>query len=121
MIRQVPWSDAAHAQISRVGEETARLLRAEVERGRSMLWHCQSDKAEAFAVTRVDDNPREFVICAFAGTPGCSGEFLEVFREAAHAQRLSIRVHVISRELARLWCRFGLRESEWILRDDLNG
>jgi len=121
MIRAASWSEAAHAQIARIDAHCAEALRADVERGRATLWHCQSEAAEAYAVTRVDDNPREFVVCAFAGTPGASGEFVTVFRDAAHAQGLSIRVHVTSRELARLWSRFGLRESEWILRDNLNG
>lgn len=101
MIRQVPWSDAAAAGLSRaLPPRTLGYIACEVRQGIAQLWHCQSAEHEAYCVTRIDDNPLTLVIVAFEGTGML--HFAPAFIDAARSRGLRLRAHTESEQLARV-------------------
>lgn len=114
-IARVNWSDDAETKLSRAlpGIDRA-IIRAEVERGVSILWHCRDERHEAYCVTRLDHNPANWVIVAYEGSG--MQHFGPLFLEAAKRAGVPVRAHVTNPVVERLLRRMGLKRSEVILR-----
>lgn len=94
-------------------------LREEVRRGIAQLWHFRDERDEAYAITRTDLNPREFVVCYFQG----SGlvKFGRVLRDAAHSRGLTVRAHTSRPGVARMLRSLGASMDEMIFRSAAHG
>lgn len=104
--RALRWSDKAAKGLARALDPIVlELIAREVQSGLSTLWHCKSDAHEAFCVTRIDNNPREFVFVAFEGSGVL--EFGPKFISAAKSLGLPMRLHTMSPVVARLVRRLG--------------
>lgn len=112
MIRTAQWSDGAAQVLSRaLPPRTLRYIQAEVQRGISQLWECESEHHHAWCVTRIDRNPMTLVIVAFAGSGML--HFAPAFIGAASERGLRLRAHTMSEQLARVLgrrLRFAHRE-----------
>ena len=89
-------------------------LREEINRGISELWHFKDDRDEAYVITRIDENPREFVVCYFEGSG--MQKFGRLIVGAAHAKGMPVRAHTSQPAVARLLRRIGLSIDEMVLR-----
>lgn len=114
MITRIPWRDAEAHWVSPAGAACLPYLKREVEAGVAKLWRCQDGDYEAFLITRVDDNPRELVIC-YAEGRGLH-RFADAFLAAARAAGVPLRAHTQSPFLARYLRRFGFVQAEYVLR-----
>lgn len=115
MIKLAPWSADAERELARaLPPVILSIVQNEVATGISMLWECADGLHHAFCVTRVDSNPREFVVVAFAGSGLMS--FGPHFVEAARSRSIPLRAHTVSPVIARLLRRLGLRTAEYVLR-----
>ena len=115
MIKLVPWSDDAERQILRAASpDTLPLIRDEVQLGIAQLWHAKDDFADCYIVTRLETRPVEWVFVAAAGR----GVFHYGRMMVAEGKRrqLSMRCHVISGSVLRLWRKLGFQTSEYVLR-----
>jgi hypothetical protein len=94
--------------------ECIGLLMREVRAGISQLWECNDGQDTLYVVTRVDQNPRELVICAAVG----SGlrKFAPVFLARAREKGLPVRAHVESLVMRRLLRWIGFRTAEFVMR-----
>ena len=90
------------------------LLEPEIRAGISQLWHCVDGGRTLYVVTRVDQNPRELVICLAVGS-GLQ-KFAPLFIERAREKGMPIRCHVESMATVRLCRRVGFRMAEFVLR-----
>jgi hypothetical protein len=115
-IASQPWSAEADAGLAKAMPDAVirSIVQAEVERGISKLWRCEDGEYSAWVVTRLDDNPPEWVIVAFEGTG--MHRFGRHFVQAAKTQRVTLRAHVTNPVVERLLRPLGLRRSEVILR-----
>lgn len=115
MITRVPWSGEAEIMLAHpAGAECMPYLKREVLAGVAKLWRCEEGKHSAWIITRVDENPRELVICYAVGTGlHC---FAAAFIEAARAAGIPMRVHTTSPFVARYVRRFGFAQAEYVLR-----
>lgn len=82
--------------------------------GIAQLWECTSGADVLHVVTRLDENPREWVFCYARGT-GIT-KFAPHFLAVADAKRWPVRVHTTSPALVRMARRFGFGRPEFILR-----
>ncbi len=119
MIKRIAWSDEAARGLSRaLREPILSIVADEVRRGQSSLYHCVDGSEEAYCVTRIDDNPKEFVVVAFEGVGMV--KFGRKFVAAAKAIGAPMRVHTMSPVVARLLRRLGFefnpRHVEMIVR-----
>lgn len=115
MIERVQWCDEAERAIARaLPPVTLALVAEEVRQGVSMLWRCVDSDHRAWCVTRVDENPRELVIVAFAGSGMMS--FAPAFITASESRRIPMRAHTVSPVISRLVRRLGFHQSEFVLR-----
>ena len=89
-------------------------LRREVEQGISQLWHCSDGVDEAYAVTRLDHNPTEWVICYFEGAG--MRKFGAHFVEVARRKGWRLRAHTQRPGVVRLLRPLGLKVTEMVLR-----
>lgn len=90
------------------------LLERELMTGISQLWECTDGVHTLHVVTRVDQNPRELVICLAVGS-GLE-VFGPMFIARAREKGLSVRAHVESMAAVRLFRRVGFRMAEFVLR-----
>lgn len=118
MIRQVQWSAAAAAGLSRALQgRTLAYVAREVQTGIAQLWRCQSADHEAYCVTRIDENPLTLVIVAFEGSGML--HFAPAFIQAARSRGLRLRAHTMSEQLARvLQRRLRWKHLEFVVCDD---
>ena len=115
MIRRINWNETAERAFLRALPDVLirTIVADEVRAGISRLWECKSGVHTAHCVTRLDNNPREFVIVAFEGTG--MHLFAETFIAAATSQRLDIRAHVANPIMGRLLRRYGFKARETIM------
>lgn len=115
MITRVSWDESAERAFLRALPD--QLIRSivsdEVRNGISRLWLCKSAEHAAYCVTRLENNPREFVIVAFEGTG--MHLFANSFIHAADSQHLAIRAHIANPVMTRLLRKYGFRPRETIL------
>jgi hypothetical protein len=114
-ISQLPWT----AQIEREltvpeSADCIEYLAREVQSGLSQLWECSDGEDTLRVITRVDQNPRELVICLVVGT-GVE-KFGPLFIAAARSKGLPMRMHTMSAAMARLCKRLGFVMAEYVLR-----
>jgi hypothetical protein len=116
MITRAEWSDEADAGLSRaLPDATIRgIVAAEVKRGRSKLWLCKTDAHKAWAVTRLDSDPAEWVVVAFEGSGMMT--FGPQFIAIAKANNIPLRAHVTSPLVEKLFSRLGMVRQEAIWR-----
>lgn len=115
MIERVAWSPDAERVLSRaLAPLIVPIVADEVRRGLSMLWECKEGTHHAYCVTRVDDNPREFVVVAFAGSGLMT--FGPHFVAAARSRNIPLRAHTTSPVIVRLVRPLGFRHAEYVLR-----
>ncbi len=110
MIKQVNWSDHAEQLLTEALPDAMilSLVKAEVQRGVSQLYHCKDSAHEGYAVMRVDNNPTDWVIVGYAGSG--ARHFWPMFQQLADARHLSMRTHTISPIVQRLLRPLGF---EW--------
>ncbi len=115
MIEQVAWTtEVDNALSDPAGAFCRTYLRAEVERGISKLWRCTSGTSVAFVVTRVDENPRELVVCYVEGRG--MAEHAQTFIDAARVMRVPLRIHTTKPSVCRWLARYGFKQEEFVLR-----
>lgn len=117
MITRIAWCEAASAGLARALQgPILQIVEAEVRRGQSMLWECSDELHHAYCVTRVDNNPIEFVVVAFEGTGMMT--FAAPFIEAAKSRGIPMRIHTVSPVVARLVRKLGFdfESMELVLR-----
>lgn len=115
MIKLEAWSEAAARELLRAtSQEVLPLIRSEVERGVSQLYHCQDDYSDCYIVTRMEAAPVEWCFVAAAGH-GCM-KYARMFVAEGKARGISMRCHVVKDSLLRLWGRLGFEVSEQVLR-----
>lgn len=115
MIKIAAWCADAERELARaLPPVILQIIATEIARGVSMLWQCDDGVHRAWCVTRVDPDPREFVIVAFAGSGLMS--FGPHFIEAARSRGIPLRAHTVSPVIARLCRRLGFHQAEYVLR-----
>lgn len=113
MIHRIEWNDHAANGLRRaLTTPVLAIVEREVRSGVSMLWECKTDKHHAYCVTRIDQNPLEWVFVAFEGT-GLE-MFAKDFIAAADQRRIPIRLHTTSEVLLRLVRRLGFQRREFV-------
>jgi hypothetical protein len=114
-IREVPWTPEITKRLDHAAARAClSWLEREVRGGLSQLWECRAGDQLLHVVTRLDENPREWVICYVRGQGVAT--FGPHFCRIADAKRWPMRVHTTSRALVRMFRRLGFRESEFVLR-----
>lgn len=89
-------------------------LAREVRNGVSQLWECSDGVDTLHVITRVDQNPRELVICLAVGSG--MAKFAPLFVDAARRRAMPMRMHTASRAMARLCKRLGFVMAEYVMR-----
>jgi len=114
-INRISWNESADRAFLRALPDSLirSIVADEVRTGVSRLWLCKSAEHTAYCITRLDNNPREFVIVAFEGTG--LHLFAPSFIHAADSQNLAIRAHIANPVMTRLLRKYGFRPRETIL------
>lgn len=112
-IIHVPWTNDIDDKLRVAARGDLEIIKNQVQSGVAQLWHCQSEKHDAYVVTRIDPGP-ELVIVAGEGSGFMA--FVPDFVAVARRSNATIRTHVQRRGLIRMWARFGLKLDEYVLR-----
>tara|TARA_B100000446_G_scaffold185938_3_gene211050 strand:+ start:6465 stop:6809 length:345 start_codon:yes stop_codon:yes gene_type:complete len=112
IIEPVKW-EFFHDQLLAVSAgDDLEEIREEVKAGLAVLWRCESSEKGGFVVTRIDGD--EFVVVLGEGSG--AHEFLPHFVQFARSRKLKIRTHVTRKGMIRVWKRYGVFLSEYVLR-----
>lgn len=113
-----PWSDEAENGLRISAGKDMADIRAEVQKGLSMLWKIEGegelDFVRGWCVTRVEKDRGEvvFVLGEGKGFHHAAPHFVKAARDAGY----KIRVHVERIGMMRMWKKHGVEISEYILR-----
>ena len=112
IIAAVDWADIHNEKLKKSAGDDLAFVRDQVRRGVAVLWRCESDRGGGFAVTRIDGPELVIVL----GEGSAAAVFIPHFIKYAKQKGLGIRTHVKRRGLIRIYERFGLGVSEYVLR-----
>jgi hypothetical protein len=114
-IREVPWTDDTTKLLAHPAARACLSWLEREVRGRvAQLWECRAGGKLAHVVTRLDENPREWVICYARGSG--LALFMPAFLRVADAKRWPVRIHCESRGMVRMCERYGFAVREFVLR-----
>ena len=116
-IRRIAWSQELDRGLARaLPDELIRgIVASECRTGVAQAWQCDSEQHHALVVTRLDQNPTEWVVVAFEGSG--MHVFGPLFIAAARDRGIPLRAHVTSPIVEQLLKRrLKLRTEERIMR-----
>ncbi len=106
VINEIPWTDEITSRLQcEASRRCLPWLEREVRAGIAQLWECTAGRARLYVITRLDDNPREWVWCLAVGTG--LAHFAPRFLAAAERKGWPIRFHTTSPAVARIARRHG--------------
>lgn len=123
-IKQCPWSDKTPKDLRGSCLNDVAQIRAEVEAGKSHLYHITGERVDVWAVTRgeVAGQKMELVICCVGGVGmGAAGVALK--KAAAEQGFQTIRYHTHKPSIQKLYEKYGFagKEVERVYRIELGG
>ncbi len=125
MIRE-PWSDRAHQILRPALRGDDEIIRREVETGEAALWRFEDDRADGYAVARVEQlaDERELVIVAGAGRglEHAVSDLWDWYQQNYGVTR--IRAHIVNPAIIRLFQRvkgLNFRQKEIVIEGTPDG
>lgn len=123
-IIQRPWSDSTPSDLRGSCLDDVAQIRAEVEAGKSHLYHITGESVDVWAVTRgeVVGQKAELVVCCVGGV-GMQAAGVALKKAAIEQGFQSIRYHSHKPSVQKLYEKYGFagQEVERVYRIDLGG